>query len=163
MLPMSHITPRRILKNHRVCFRIIFFFKSFRKLVCQAQVSKLVCFTTIPYCVLYLVASPTTANKDGGEKVEVLLKPVGDAPTLKNRKWTIPGDWSVRKVSDTVRSMLKLEAHESLVCCYRLYLRFFSLFTTLNYFTSEQSAHSFYTLHKRLRQLPTLRLERSFK
>jgi hypothetical protein len=59
--------------------------------------------------------SATTSNKDGGEKLEVLLKPVGDAPTLKNRKWTVPGDWSVRKVSDTVRNMLKLEAHESLV------------------------------------------------
>lgn len=71
------------------------------------------------YCIM-LFPSGTTLKKDGTEKLEVLLKPVGDAPTLKNRKWNIPADWSISQVSNNVRKLLKFEANESLVRCFTI-------------------------------------------
>jgi len=51
--------------------------------------------------------------------VDVLLKPTGDAPIMKKRKWTVERTKKISSVIDFVRKYLKFEPHESLVSSYR--------------------------------------------
>ena len=47
--------------------------------------------------------------------VDVLLKPTGDAPIMKKRKWTVERAKKISSVIEFVRKYLKFEPHESLV------------------------------------------------
>jgi len=47
--------------------------------------------------------------------VDVLLKPTGDAPIMKKRKWTVERTKKISSVIDFVRKYLKFEPQESLV------------------------------------------------
>ena len=47
--------------------------------------------------------------------VDVLLKPTGDAPIMKKRKWTVERTKKISSVIDFVRKYLKFEPQDSLV------------------------------------------------
>ena len=47
--------------------------------------------------------------------VDVLLKPTGDAPIMKKRKWTVERTKKISSVIEFVRKYLKFEPQESLV------------------------------------------------
>jgi len=54
--------------------------------------------------------------------VDVLLKPTGDAPIMKKRKWTVERTKKISSIIDFVRKYLKFEPQESLVSsniCFR--------------------------------------------
>jgi len=53
-------------------------------------------------------------SKSNPEKIEILLKPVGDAPILKQKKWKLDAQQSVGYVINWVRRYLKMERDESL-------------------------------------------------
>lgn len=53
-------------------------------------------------------------SQHGNSKVDVLLKPTGDAPIMKKRKWTVERAKKISSVIDFVRKYLKFEPHESL-------------------------------------------------
>jgi len=47
--------------------------------------------------------------------VDVLLRPTGDAPIMKKRKWTVERTKKISSVIDFVRKYLKFEPQDSLV------------------------------------------------
>jgi len=52
--------------------------------------------------------------------VDVLLKPTGDAPIMKKRKWTVERTKKISSIIDFVRRYLKFEQQDSLVSSYNL-------------------------------------------
>ena len=56
--------------------------------------------------------------------VDVLLKPTGDAPIMKKRKWTVERTKKISSVIDFVRKYLKFEPQESLVSSNSYYVAF---------------------------------------
>jgi len=57
------------------------------------------------------VTSPAAAKK---EKINILLKPVGDAPILKQRLWSVDPDKPVSSILLFIKSYLRLEGDQSL-------------------------------------------------
>jgi len=47
-------------------------------------------------------------------KVEVLLKPVGDAPMLNKKKWSVDRDKTVAWIVQFIRNYIKLDVADSL-------------------------------------------------
>lgn len=47
--------------------------------------------------------------------VNILLKPVGDAPILKNKLWAVPAERLVSQITEFVKKYLKLEKNQNLV------------------------------------------------
>ncbi|CAL8122638.1 unnamed protein product [Orchesella dallaii] len=48
------------------------------------------------------------------DKINILLKPVGDAPILKNKLWAVPSERQVSQITEFVKKYLKLEKHQNL-------------------------------------------------
>lgn len=48
-------------------------------------------------------------------KIEVLLKAVGDAPILKQKKWAVSGNRTLSYLNEMLRKMLKTEPSDALV------------------------------------------------
>ncbi|KAJ8037842.1 Ubiquitin-like protein ATG12 [Holothuria leucospilota] len=48
------------------------------------------------------------------DKIDILLKATGDAPILKRKKWSVPGDRKISSIIDFLKKYLKCEPHESL-------------------------------------------------
>ncbi|XP_078035631.1 autophagy-related 12 [Augochlora pura] len=68
---------------------------------------------TIPSEVLVARNGVQTVSKDKA-KIDILLKATGNAPIMKQKKWTVAQDSSIGKISDFVRRYLKLETSEKL-------------------------------------------------
>ena len=47
-------------------------------------------------------------------KVEVLLRPTGDAPILKKKKWQVDRNQTIGYVNGFIRSLLKMDTSDSL-------------------------------------------------
>ncbi|KAI4473250.1 hypothetical protein M0802_004846 [Mischocyttarus mexicanus] len=59
--------------------------------------------------------SPPVASKDKERvTVDILLKATGNAPIMKQKKWSVNQDYQIGKVSDFLRKYLKLEPSERL-------------------------------------------------
>ncbi|XP_031845952.1 autophagy-related 12 [Nomia melanderi] len=54
-----------------------------------------------------------TISKDKA-KIDILLKATGNAPIMKQKKWSVNQDSCIGKISDFVRRYLKLESSEKL-------------------------------------------------
>ncbi|XP_076183475.1 autophagy-related 12 isoform X2 [Ptiloglossa arizonensis] len=71
-------------------------------------------FETIP--------SETPLVRNGGDqaaskdkaKIGILLKATGNAPIMKQKKWSVSQDYSIGRISDFVRRYLKLDSNEKL-------------------------------------------------
>nr|CAH7733131.1 unnamed protein product [Callosobruchus chinensis] len=48
------------------------------------------------------------------QKVDILLKPTGNAPIMKKKKWTVDSDKKIGWIIEFVKKYLKLEANEKL-------------------------------------------------
>lgn len=54
-------------------------------------------------------------DSGGGEiKIELILKPVGDAPIMKQKKWSLPGSRTIGWVNAFIRKYLKFTSEDSL-------------------------------------------------
>ncbi|XP_053987950.1 autophagy protein 12-like [Hylaeus anthracinus] len=53
------------------------------------------------------------ASKDKA-KIDILLKATGNAPIMKQKKWSVSQDSCIGKISDFVRRYLKLDSNEKL-------------------------------------------------
>lgn len=49
--------------------------------------------------------------------VDILLKPTGNAPIMKKKKWTVDGDKPISWIAEFMKRYMKLEPHEKLVSC----------------------------------------------
>ena len=49
--------------------------------------------------------------------VDVLLKPAGDAPIMKKKKWAVDRNKKVSYISDFIKRFIKMQPSESLVSC----------------------------------------------
>ncbi|XP_043490006.1 autophagy protein 12-like [Polistes fuscatus] len=59
--------------------------------------------------------SPPVASKDKERvTVDILLKATGNAPIMKQKKWSVNQDYQIGKVSDFLKKYLKLEPSERL-------------------------------------------------
>ncbi|XP_045193665.1 ubiquitin-like protein ATG12 [Mercenaria mercenaria] len=47
-------------------------------------------------------------------KVDVLLKPAGDAPIMKKKKWAVERNKKIVYISDFIKKFIKMSANESL-------------------------------------------------
>ncbi|VEN53355.1 unnamed protein product [Callosobruchus maculatus] len=48
------------------------------------------------------------------QKVDILLKPTGNAPIMKKKKWTVDSDKKIGWIIEFVKKYLKLESNEKL-------------------------------------------------
>lgn len=48
--------------------------------------------------------------------VDILLKPTGNAPIMKRKKWAVDADKQLGWITEFVKKYLKLEAQERVVC-----------------------------------------------
>ncbi|GAB6026019.1 hypothetical protein CHUAL_011982 [Chamberlinius hualienensis] len=55
-----------------------------------------------------------TLKKEVKQKVDILLKATGDAPIMKQRKWTVELDRPVGSITVFMKKYLKMDPHESL-------------------------------------------------
>ena len=53
---------------------------------------------------------------DGDISVDILLKPTGNAPIMKKKKWTVDGDKPISWIAEFMKRYMKLEPQEKLVC-----------------------------------------------
>ncbi|KAL1505397.1 hypothetical protein ABEB36_004971 [Hypothenemus hampei] len=49
------------------------------------------------------------------QKVDIFLKPTGNAPIMKTKKWTVDSDKPIGWIIEFVKKYLKLETNEKLV------------------------------------------------
>ncbi|KAF7406366.1 hypothetical protein HZH68_005735 [Vespula germanica] len=56
---------------------------------------------------------PPVASKDK-EKIDILLKATGNAPIMKQKKWSVCQDNQIGRISDFMKKYLKLESSERL-------------------------------------------------
>ncbi|XP_035734788.1 autophagy protein 12-like [Vespa mandarinia] len=71
---------------------------------------------------LETIAQDTNTTRNGGppvtskdkEKIDILLKATGNAPIMKQKKWSVNQDNQIGKISDFIRKYLKLESSERL-------------------------------------------------
>lgn len=47
--------------------------------------------------------------------MDILLKPTGNAPIMKKKKWTVEGDKKIGWIIEFMKKYLKLESNEKLV------------------------------------------------
>lgn len=47
--------------------------------------------------------------------VDILLKATGNAPIMKQKKWSVSQDYCIGRISDFIRRYLKLDSNEKLV------------------------------------------------
>ncbi|OAD60683.1 Ubiquitin-like protein ATG12 [Eufriesea mexicana] len=47
-------------------------------------------------------------------KIDILLKATGNAPIMKQKKWSVSQDYCIGRISDFIRRYLKLDANEKL-------------------------------------------------
>ncbi|KAH9519797.1 Ubiquitin-like protein [Bulinus truncatus] len=59
------------------------------------------------------VTSPDVKDKIN-TKVDILLKPAGDAPIMKKKKWTVDRTKKICWVSDFIKKYIKIEPSDSL-------------------------------------------------
>lgn len=58
---------------------------------------------------------PTSLDhKIDKQKVDILLKPTGNAPIMKKKKWTVDSDKPIGWIIEFIKKYLKLEANEKL-------------------------------------------------
>lgn len=58
---------------------------------------------------------PTSlTNKVDKHKVDILLKPTGNAPIMKKKKWTVDSDKPIGWIVEFIKKYLKLEPNEKL-------------------------------------------------
>lgn len=57
-------------------------------------------------------ASPTEQSPKS-DKIEILLKATGDAPILKKKKWSVPGDRKISGIVDFLKKYLRCQPSES--------------------------------------------------
>lgn len=62
-----------------------------------------------------------SARNEGGQvaskdkaKIDILLKATGNAPIMKQKKWSVSQDYCIGRISDFVRRYLKLDSNEKL-------------------------------------------------
>ncbi|XP_003491206.1 autophagy protein 12-like [Bombus vosnesenskii] len=53
------------------------------------------------------------ASKDRA-KIDILLKATGNAPIMKQKKWSVSQDYCIGRISDFIRRYLKLDSNEKL-------------------------------------------------
>ncbi|XP_076756808.1 autophagy-related 12 [Xylocopa sonorina] len=53
------------------------------------------------------------ASKDKA-KIDILLKATGNAPIMKQKKWSVSQDYCIGRISDFIRRYLKLDTNEKL-------------------------------------------------
>lgn len=59
-------------------------------------------------------ATPSPAKSAGGSsKIDVLLKPAGNAPILKKKKWTVDRHKQVGWICDFIRKLIRTETEDS--------------------------------------------------
>ncbi|GLV35112.1 Autophagy-related 12 [Carabus blaptoides fortunei] len=56
----------------------------------------------------------TTEKKDDKQKVDILLKPTGNAPIMKKKKWAVDADKQIGWIMEFIKKYLKLESEEKL-------------------------------------------------
>lgn len=47
-------------------------------------------------------------------KIDILLKATGNAPIMKQKKWSVSQDYCIGRISDFIRRYLKLDSNEKL-------------------------------------------------
>jgi len=57
---------------------------------------------------------PISLTKTDKQKVDILLKPTGNAPIMKKKKWTVDSDKPIGWIIEFIKKYLKLEANEKL-------------------------------------------------
>lgn len=57
--------------------------------------------------------------------MDILLKPTGNAPIIKKKKWTVDGDKKISWVIKFMRKYLKLESNEKLVNISNMHMIYF--------------------------------------
>ncbi|CAG5117657.1 unnamed protein product [Candidula unifasciata] len=60
-----------------------------------------------------LPSSPVVKQKSNS-KVDILLKPAGDAPIMKKKKWTVERSRKIAGVAEFIKKFIKMEPSESL-------------------------------------------------
>lgn len=68
---------------------------------------------TIPSEALIARNGVHTVSKDKA-KIDILLKATGNAPIMKQKKWSVSQDFLIGRISEFVRRYLKLEPGEKL-------------------------------------------------
>lgn len=70
---------------------------------------------------LEAISSETTLVRNGVQntskdksKIDILLKATGNAPIMKQKKWTVSQDYCIGRISDFIRRYLKLDSNEKL-------------------------------------------------
>ncbi|XP_030761004.1 autophagy protein 12-like [Sitophilus oryzae] len=56
----------------------------------------------------------TNLLKTEKQKVDILLKPTGNAPIMKKKKWTVDSDKPIGWIIEFIKKYLKLEVNEKL-------------------------------------------------
>ncbi|KAF2902546.1 hypothetical protein ILUMI_03646 [Ignelater luminosus] len=56
--------------------------------------------------------SSDAAKKTTKQKIDILLKPTGNAPIMKKKKWAVDADKPVGGITEFIKKYLKLEAQE---------------------------------------------------
>ncbi|KAF7287896.1 hypothetical protein GWI33_000243 [Rhynchophorus ferrugineus] len=54
------------------------------------------------------------SSKTDKQKVDILLKPTGNAPIMKKKKWQVESDKPIGWIVEFIKKYLKLEANEKL-------------------------------------------------
>ncbi|GJQ81491.1 hypothetical protein Trydic_g14646 [Trypoxylus dichotomus] len=58
--------------------------------------------------------SAKEAEKGDKEKIDIYLRPTGNAPIMKHKKWSVEADKPIGRIMDFMRKYLKLDAEERL-------------------------------------------------
>ncbi|EFA02034.1 autophagy protein 12-like [Tribolium castaneum] len=53
-------------------------------------------------------------QKSDKQKIDILLKPTGNAPIMKKKKWTVEGDKPISWIAEFMKRYMKLEPQEKL-------------------------------------------------
>ncbi|KAJ3658172.1 hypothetical protein Zmor_009929 [Zophobas morio] len=53
-------------------------------------------------------------HKNDKQKIDILLKPTGNAPIMKKKKWTVDGDKPISWIAEFMKRYMKLEPQEKL-------------------------------------------------
>ncbi|KAF5282012.1 hypothetical protein FQA39_LY00536 [Lamprigera yunnana] len=64
---------------------------------------------------LHLADIDTDIQKNDKQKIDILLKPTGNAPIMKRRRWAVDADKPLGWIVEFVKKYLKLEPQERVV------------------------------------------------
>lgn len=56
--------------------------------------------------------------------VDIYLRPTGNAPIMKHKKWSVEADKPIGWIIDFMRKYLKLDSQERLVCLNILFVEY---------------------------------------